>query len=191
MTVPTTTILTVSDFNAATDQFAATVDKNLGNQFRLVAALVGAAARLCATTSDAKGKRAKGDEPKILSTREIAVDLMEVRGYGKSSAKNVYDVARAIWRGDVAGIDPEGMTPAQLDKAIRDNLESAIGSRKISDIWAIVRGDNAKGGAKGKAEPKTDDEHIADAIAAIRRVGEFSEAHAGMILEAIAAKSEE
>lgn len=191
MTKSTATVLTVSDFNAATDQFAATVAKNLGKQFGLVAALVGAAGKLCATTSDAKGKRAKGDEPKILSTREVAIALMTDRGYGESNAKNVYDVARAIWRGDVAGIDPEGMTPSQIDKAIRDNLESAIGSRKISDIWAIVRGDNAKGGSKGKAEPKTDDEHIADAIAAIRRVSEFNEAHAGMILEAVAAKSEE
>ena len=38
MTVSNTTILTVSDFNAATDQFAATVDKNLGKMFGYTAA---------------------------------------------------------------------------------------------------------------------------------------------------------
>jgi hypothetical protein len=117
---------------------------------------------------------------------------MEVRGYGKSNAKNVYDVARAIWRGDVAGIDPEGMTPAQLDKAIRDNLESVIGSRKISDIWVIARGDNAKGGAKGKTEPKTREEHIADAIAAIRRVdGPLTDDESAMVMDTLAAKMAE
>ena len=114
------------------------------------------------------------------------------RGYGESNTKNVYDVARAIWRGDVAGIDPEGMTPAQLDKAIRDNLETVIGSRKIGDIWAIVRGDNAKGGAKGKVDPKTREEHIADAIACLRRVdGPLTDDESAMVIEALAAKSAE
>lgn len=168
--------ISIDTIAASTASFAARAEKTVRREIGARADLVGETFRFIAETENAPGRRAKGDQPKVESVRERAVNTLMGLAMSKASACNVVDLAIHLYKGMIDGFeDDETATPAQRGKAAAAWLKDRFAGQKLGDMFALVRGDNAKGKAKGKAKAdadKSDAERIADIMAAIRLLPE-------------------
>lgn len=170
--------ISIDVLETATASFTARAEKTVRREVKARADLVGEALRFIAETGNAPTRRAKGDAPKIAGSRERAVEALMGLAISKSSACNVADLAISLYKGMIDGFAVEdGATPAQSGRAAATYLKARFAGQKLGDMFALVRGDNAKGKGKAKAKAKAEseksaEERYADVLAAIRLLPE-------------------
>jgi hypothetical protein len=188
------------DFASASASLVSRLDRSASKFVKPTRDGIGACVRFILETGGIQdGRRKKGNEPAIPSTRQMLVNALNESGFcpaskSNSTAKNFADIALAIVRGDIAGIDIAGAGPVLAERTVRAEL--LPDATRAGEFVALVRGDdvkpkNAKKGKKAakKADrSKSDAEYLADALAAIDLMTEVGEDAAAMIAEAVAAK---
>ncbi len=156
---------------------------------------IGACVRFILETGGIQGgRRKKGNEPAIPSTRQLLVNALLESGFcsSQSSACNFADMALAIVKGDVAGISLGDASPAAAERVVRADL--LPDATRAGEFVALVRGadvkpKNAKKGKKAakKAPAKrTNAEHFGAAMEAIRLMTEITAEQEAEFAEAIA-----
>jgi hypothetical protein len=190
----------VIDFASASVRLTRELSKGSAKAVKLTRDGIGACVRFTLETGGIQnGRRAKGDEPAIPSTRQMIIGALIESGFceeskSNSTAKNFADIALAIVRGDIAGIELGEASPAAAERMVRADL--LPDATRAGEFVALVRGadvkpKNAKKGkktAKRAERSKSDTEYLADVLASIDLMSEVSEDAAAMIAEAVAAK---
>ena len=193
-------VLTMSktiDFASASASLVSRLDRSASKLVKPTRDGIAACVRFILETGGIQdGRRKKGNEPAIPSTRQLLVSaLIESEFcYSQSAACNFADIALAIVRGDIAGINIAGAGPVLAERTVRAEL--LPDATRAGEFVALVRGadvkpKNAKKGKKAakKADrSKSDAEYEADALAAIDLMSEVSEEFAAKLAEAVAAK---
>ena len=189
----------VIDFASASDRLTRELAKGSAKAVKLTRDGIGACVRFILETGGIQnGRRAKGDEPAIPSTRQMIVSALIESGFceeskSNSTAKNYADIALAIVRGDIAGIELGEATPAAAERMVRAEL--LPDATRAGEFVALVRGadvkpKNAKKGKKGKKAPakRTNAEHFGAAMEAIRLMTEVTPEQEAELIEALASK---
>lgn len=185
------------DFASASASLVSKLDRSASKLVKPTRDGIGACVRFILETGGIQGgRRKKGDEPAIPSTRQLLVNALTESGFcsSQSSACNFADIALAIVRGDIEGIDIADAGPVLAERTVRAEL--LPDATRAGEFVALVRGadvkpKNAKKGkktAKKADRSKSDAEYEADALAAIDLMSEVSEEFAAKLAEAVAAK---
>lgn len=183
------------DFASASASLVSKLDRSASKFVKPTRDGIGACVRFVLETGGIQGgRRKKGEEPAIPSTRQLLMDALTESGFcsSKSSAANFADVALAIVKGDVDGIDIADAGPVLAERTVRAEL--LPDATRAGEFVALVRGadvkpKNAKKGKKtAKKAPakRTNAEHFGAAMEAIRLMTEITAEQEAEFAEAIA-----
>jgi hypothetical protein len=183
------------DFASASARLESKLDRSASKLVGPTRDGIGACVRFILETGGIQGgRRKKGEEPAIPSTRQLLVNALLDSEFcsSQSSACNFADIALAIVRGDIAGIDVAEAGPVLAERTVRAEL--LPDATRAGEFVALVRGadvkpKNAKKGKKAakKAPAKrTNAEHFGAAMEAIRLMTEITKEQEAELIEALA-----